>query len=53
MQSSAVERMEVGTYHFTHVPSLKYDMEAYVATLFGGEAWTCVESNEHENQLLR
>ena len=24
----------------------KYDMEGYMATLFGGEVWTCIESNE-------
>jgi hypothetical protein len=31
-----VESMEFGTYHFTHDP--KYDMDAYMATLFGDEA---------------
>jgi hypothetical protein len=34
--------MEVGTYHFTRGPtyllSLKYDMDAHMVTLFGGEA---------------
>jgi hypothetical protein len=36
----AVESMEVGTDHFTRVPSPnpKYDMDAYMATLFGVEA---------------
>ena len=29
--------MEVGTYHFTRGP--KYDVDAYMATLFGGGAW--------------
>ena len=31
--------MEVGTYHFTQVPSPKYDMDAYMAILFVGEVW--------------
>ena len=31
--------MEVVTYYFTWVPSPKYDMDAYMSTLFGGEAW--------------
>ena len=30
--------MKVGTYHFTRVPSLKYDMDAYMATLYEGDA---------------
>jgi hypothetical protein len=34
-----VESMEVETYHFTRCP--KYDMDAYMATLSGGEI--CVE----------
>jgi hypothetical protein len=32
--------MEVGTYHFTWGP--EYDMDAYMTTLFGGEAWGLV-----------
>ena len=32
----AVHSMKVGTYHFTWGP--KYDMDVYMATLFGGEA---------------
>ena len=32
---SIVESMEVGFYLFTW----KHDMDAYMATLFGGEAW--------------
>ena len=44
-----VERMEVGIYRFMwdfQVLSPKYDMDAYVATLFGGEVRleTCVGS---------
>ena len=33
--------MEVGTYHFKLVQVLcpKCDMDAYMTTLFGGEAW--------------
>ena len=42
----AVESIEVGTYHFTHVPNRKYDMDAYMATLLGGEAWDFVLSLE-------
>ena len=34
---SAIESMEVGTYHFTW--GLKYDMDAYMTTLFGGGTW--------------
>jgi hypothetical protein len=36
----AIKSMEVGNYHFTQVPGPKnkYDMDAYMATLFGGEA---------------
>ena len=34
----AVECTVVGTYHFTQVPSPKYDMDANMAPLFGGEA---------------
>ncbi len=39
---STVENMEVGFYHFTwgsQVLSPNYDMDVYMATLFGGEAW--------------
>ena len=48
---STIESMEVGTYHFKRGP--KYDVIAYMATLFGGEAWdfctfnTKLESREH------
>ena len=33
--------MEVEVFHITRVPSpsLKYDMDVYMAILFGGEAW--------------
>jgi hypothetical protein len=44
---STVESKEVGTYHFTRgLLSLKYDMDVYMTTLFGGEVrlGTCVES---------
>ena len=34
---SNVESTEVGTYHFMRGP--KYDMDVYMATLFGGETW--------------
>ena len=34
-----IESMEVGTCHFTGVLSPNYDMNACMATLFGGEAW--------------
>ena len=44
MQSRPLKRMEVGAYHFTRelksLPSLEYDdMDADMATLFGGLAW--------------
>jgi hypothetical protein len=32
--------MEVETYHFTWSP--KYDMDAYMTTIFGGETWGLV-----------
>ena len=38
----AIESMEVGTFHFTHGSkpvSPKYDMDSYMATLFGYIAW--------------
>ena len=31
--------MEVGTSHGSQVLSPKYDMDAYMGTLCGGEAW--------------
>ena len=37
--SSAVESMEVGTYHFTRIPRPKYNMDAYMETLFESEPW--------------
>ena len=42
---STVESMEVWTHHSTQGPDsqvlspTKYDMDTYMATLFGGEAW--------------
>jgi hypothetical protein len=38
----AIESMEVGTFHFTHGSKSvgpKYDMDSYMATLFGYMAW--------------
>ena len=34
---STVENIEVGTFHFTLGP--KYDMNVYMTTLFGSEAY--------------
>ena len=51
---SAVESMEVGTYHFTRgtqVLSPNYDMDAYMATLLGGELGTCVRSGVHQRAI--
>ena len=40
------EIMEVGTHHFT-----MYDMDPYMTTLFGGEAWDlCWEFCQGKNQ---
>ena len=39
---STVKSMEVETYHFTwvfQVMSSKYDVDAYMVTLLGGEIW--------------
>ena len=41
----AVKSMEVGTYPLhtgSQVLSPKYDMDGYMTTLFGGEAWELV-----------
>ena len=44
--------MEVGTYHFTY--GLKYDMDVYMVTLFGGETHDlCVEGWVWETMALR
>ena len=45
MQSQRLRNNEAGTSHFTRgcqVLSPKYDMDAYMATFFWGEAWTGV-----------
>ena len=36
---SAIESLEVGTHHFILSPKSMYDVDAHMATLFGGEAW--------------
>jgi hypothetical protein len=44
--------MEVVTYHLhkAQILGLKYDMDAYVATLVGGEAWDlCWELGRAKN----
>ena len=43
VRASVFEIMKVGTYQIKQGP--KYDMDAYMASLFGGEAWhLCWES---------
>ena len=41
-------------FHFTWVPnpSPKYDMDAYMAILFGGSAWSCAESWVKQKAIL-
>jgi hypothetical protein len=45
---STIESMKVGIYHFTRWGP-KYDMDAYMALLAGGEAWDlCCELSQEE-----
>jgi hypothetical protein len=39
MQSQLLRAWKVGFTTSHEVPSPKYDMDAYMATMFGGEAW--------------
>jgi hypothetical protein len=41
---SWVEKLGLTTSHGSLILSPKYDMDVRMPTLFGGEAWTCVES---------
>ena len=55
MQSQPLKAWKLGltTSHRVPSPSPNYDMDAYMTTLFGGEAWDFVLRVQHSTQVPR